>query len=46
MTDRAAHTPLAGCRVSVLESVPALAAATNAEGRYRIDNVPAGAWQV
>jgi hypothetical protein len=44
VTARPGRTPLAGCRVSVLETE--LAAATNAEGRYRIEKVPPGTWQV
>ncbi|MBM3295610.1 MAG: TonB-dependent receptor, partial [Candidatus Aminicenantes bacterium] len=44
VTDRGNRAPLPGCRVVVLET--ALAASTDADGRYRLENVPRGAWQV
>ena len=44
VTGRESRAPLAACRVSVLETD--LAATTDGQGRYRLENLAPGTWQI
>lgn len=42
VTDEASHAPIVGAIITVLNSVPERGAATDVDGRFRIDSVPIG----